>query len=67
MIINQKYKKTAEKMELPFAESYKIKMVESIRRSTRHERACFQLCNTLKILINYFHQFLLFLIHFQQH
>ncbi|MEZ7866415.1 MAG: tryptophanase [Paludibacteraceae bacterium] len=25
-------------MELPFAESYKIKMVESIRRSTRHER-----------------------------
>ena len=29
--------------------------------------SCFQLCNTLKILINYFHQFLLFLIHFQQH
>jgi len=25
-------------MELPFAESYKIKMVETIRRSTRHER-----------------------------
>ena len=25
-------------MELPFAESYKIKMVESIKRSTREER-----------------------------
>jgi tryptophanase len=25
-------------MELPFAENYKIKMVETIRRSTRHER-----------------------------
>jgi len=25
-------------MKLPFAESYKIKMVESIRRSTREER-----------------------------
>ncbi|MBM3434876.1 MAG: tryptophanase [Bacteroidetes bacterium] len=27
-------------MELPFAESYKIKMVETIRRSTREEREC---------------------------
>ncbi|MDD3010738.1 MAG: beta-eliminating lyase-related protein, partial [Bacteroidales bacterium] len=25
-------------MELPFAESYKIKMVESVRRSSRQER-----------------------------
>ena len=25
-------------MELPFAESYKIKMVENIRKSTREER-----------------------------
>ena len=25
-------------MELPFAESYKIRMVETIRRSTRQER-----------------------------
>lgn len=25
-------------MEIPFAESYKIKMVEPIRRSTREER-----------------------------
>ena len=25
-------------MELPFAESYKIKMVEPVRRSTREER-----------------------------
>jgi len=25
-------------MELPFAESYKIKMVESLKRSTRQER-----------------------------
>ena len=26
-------------MELPFAESYRIKMVETIKRSTRNERA----------------------------
>ena len=25
-------------MDIPFAESYKIKMVESIRKSTREER-----------------------------